>query len=459
MEYVILIVFALLTFLLFVSYKKFNSAQLQNKLLHDELQLLKEDLVRREGLLMHANDEITSLKERMLESGKLRFNVLSNMSHEFRSPMNSIVGFAEILQQELKNTPLEYMTDSILHSSERLLHSLNSLITFVELESKSSITFYQPLNVIESLDSIFNFYREQCLLKGLTFEVEKRTEPLIVSAYQPYLNEIVTNLLENAFTFTKAGGVTISFDTKEDHGIQFGIVAIKDTGIGIPDDKLQLIFEEFRQVSEGLEREYEGNGLGLAIARRMANIMKGKITVESQIGEGSTFFLWVPASDEEDVQNFLEKNPVSSTKEPAIDMKQYLESDELPVILYAEDNVMNKLLVEKILENICIVEHAIDGSIALEMAKTKEYPLVILDINLSHEISGIEVMKKLREIPYYTNIPIVAVSGFIQPMYKTELLSEGFDEFLPKPYRKNEVISCVKRFLTTSNKQEGLTNE
>lgn len=458
MEFLIIGTLGLSAFIFIYAFIKIKTLNAQNLLLKEKLQNTKDELLTRENLLMHSNDEITSLKERMLESGKLRFNILSNISHEFRSPINSVVGFAELLQHELKNTPLGYMTDSILHSSERILHSLNSLITFVELESKSSITFYQPVDFVNSLHSIFTFYQEQFLLKGLTFEVVKPTEVLVVSAYLPYLNEIVTNLLENAFTFTKIGGVKITFEVKEDHGVRFGIISISDTGIGIPDDKRQLIFEEFRQVSEGIEREYEGNGLGLAIARRMANLMKGKITVESEFGKGSTFSLWVPAADEEDVARLLESHN-SELNNELQDSLQILDTDELPTIIYAEDSMMNKILMDKILENICAIEHAIDGTNALRIASEKKFPLVILDINLSREMSGVEVMKRLRELPEYQRTPIIAVSGYIQPLYKMELLNEGFNDFLAKPYKKNEVISCVKRFLTTSNKQEGKTNE
>jgi len=240
--------------------------------------------VRREDALRAAKEEA----ERM---ARLKDAFLANMSHEIRTPLTAIIGFAQILEEELEGEEQELL-QSIGQGGRRLLQTLNSVLDFARLEAGELQVGRTEVVVQDEIQRVTRELREQARAKGLRLQVNAPDAPLVVLADPGALGRVLTNLISNAIKFTAEGCVSI-FATAEGPD---ALIRVKDTGVGISEAFLPHLFDEFAQESSGLNRKHEGSGIGLTITKRLVDLMQGGITVDSEKGNGTTVTVWLPAA-------------------------------------------------------------------------------------------------------------------------------------------------------------------
>ncbi|MCX6150720.1 MAG: PAS domain S-box protein [Ignavibacteriales bacterium] len=400
---------------------------------------VKEDITDKKMM----DIELKQALDRAEESSKLKSSLLANMSHELRTPMNGILGFAQLLAEEITEPFQKQMVQKIQHSSKRLMMTLNTILDLSELESNEFLLTFNEVKIGALLFNILKEYEEKAKQKGLYFEYERPENDISALVDETVLNKIIINLVDNAIKFTVKGGIKIKLEN-EDRG-EDGFIAkvqIIDSGIGIADKDKELIFHEFRQASEGLSRSYEGSGLGLTLARKMARLINGDINVDSQLGVGSTFTLTIPGVLGEVLNPELNAPPEIVFKE-----NKNVSFDILPEVLLVEDNIINKEVVEVFLRGICKVDHAIDGLGAIKMAFQKEYAIVLMDINLGTGMNGVDVFKELKKIKGYEKVPIVAITGYAMSGDKEKFISQGMTNYLAKPFDKELLIKVIFEIL------------
>jgi PAS domain S-box-containing protein len=380
------------------------------------------------------------------ESNRLKTSILANMNHELRTPLMGILGMSQLLAEELtENAEHQKMVERILHSGTRLMNTLNSILDLSEIESDSSLLKFSEYPVAESLEYILVQHSKTASEKNLSFEILNKDSGLYVFVYEKFLNQAISNIVDNAIKYTHHGGITITVENALNNEKLWAKISISDTGIGIAKHHLDLIFQEFRQASEGFSRNYEGSGLGLSIAKKMVEIMYGILTVESVLGKGTTFTIWFPATKiGEEFEQVLQ--PLSKTIEP-IEIPEKIEFSRSIHVLYVEDNLINQEVTKLFLQKIARVDCARDGRTAIEMAKRSPYSLILMDINLSTSLDGIEVTKYIRAVPGYKSTPIIATTGYASRADKEKFLASGLNDILVKPYTKPELISLIHKYL------------
>lgn len=380
--------------------------------------------------------------EKAEESDRIKSSLLLNMSHEFRTPMTGVLGMASILKERVSESNDIIMIDGIIQSGKRLMNTLDSVLEFANLEANRVKLTEELAFVGKSINKVKEDLEILANEKHLDLKYNTVDERLAVRMSERNLQIILNKLIDNAIKYTESGYVIISTDYLKENGEEYVKISVKDSGIGISEQHYDLIFEEFRQVSEGTARIYEGSGLGLPIVKKLVGLANGKITVDSKIGEGSTFSIYLPCVFSE------VKREIEMLEKP---IEMFLMQESLPDLLLVEDNLINKIAVVSFLKNICNVEHAKTGEAAIMKAIEKKYSVILMDINLGSGIDGIECSKSIRKISGYENVPIVAVTGYSMESDKLKILSEGLTHYLVKPFTKNELSNLVVSILSRLN--------
>lgn len=235
-------------------------------------------------------------KNKILEEAReMKTIFLDNMSHELRTPITVILGYAGILYEEIEDPDLKEMAEIILKSSNRLTESLNLLLDQSDVDSEKLKVELNQFNIKNILQENYNVFKPVAEDKNLTLKFNSDISEASCVIDDKMFNKVITNLLNNAIKFTSKGSIEINlFSHNSDK--KYYCVEVKDTGIGIPEEKQKLIFEAFRQVSEGMNRIYQGTGLGLSVSKKFIELMNGELTVKSKIDEGSSFLIKFPAS-------------------------------------------------------------------------------------------------------------------------------------------------------------------
>lgn len=253
--------------------------------------IVKEDITNEKQMF----DELFAAKERAEESDRLKSSFLANMSHEIRTPLNSIIGFSELLSDPFFDPAQQTeFVNIIKKNGKNLLLIISDIMDISQIESGQITLKKEVLSANKLLESIASEQMINCQQKGLEFKISEPTGDLLLTSDFGRIKQILNNLMSNAIKFTEKGSIELGYQRISENLIQF---YVKDTGIGIPLDFQEIIFERFRQVENSNTRKYGGNGLGLAIARQLAELLGGKITLESMPKRGSTFFLTMPVSE------------------------------------------------------------------------------------------------------------------------------------------------------------------
>lgn len=395
-----------------------------------------EDISQRKQMA----EEIIRAKEKAEESDRLKLALLTNMSHELRTPMNGILGFTELITRSGAPNEVKDMAQMVATSGKRLMQSIDSIMLLAQLQSSTNTIRLTPasVNLSEELTFVAKSMEDNAFQKGLDYIINI-PENIISIAEVKLIRMAFSVVIENAIKYTQNGFVKIS--ALSDNNVVK--VVIEDTGIGIPEKYIDKIFEEFRQVSEGYDRNYEGIGIGLSIAKRIVELFKGSITVKSIQNSGSIFTITLPISDTSDIAVPLTAElPEMTTAKPCLAERKDTR------ILVVEDNLINTKLLVHHLSNYCdIIDCASTGEDALDLTKSNVYDAILMDINLGSGIDGLEATQRIRQMEGYQTTPIIAVTGYTMIGDKDRLISGGCSHYIGKPFSRENIISILKEVL------------
>lgn len=372
--------------------------------------------------------ELIEAKNKAEEANKLKSNFLANMSHELRTPLNGILGFAEILKEEITDDEHNEMINIILRSGNRLKNTLNALLDISAIESGTQSINKHSFDLDELLIEVIKLYEENARQKNIEIIYSFQHNKQIISD-DSIIYKVVNNLIDNAVKYTEKGSIEITTLIQSDSYEENLIINIKDTGIGIEADTFDLIFEDFRQVSEGKSRNYDGNGLGLSIARRLLKLLNGSISLKSEPGKGSIFTIQIP---------------ITIISEKAInEINENIKS----LLLLVEDDETNALLALSFLKKKYIIDIVYNGEDAIKKVSEKQYDGILMDINLGSGISGIEAVNQIKQKKNYKNIPVAAVTAHAMKGQQEEFLCKGCTHYLAKPYTKDDMLNLINNML------------
>lgn len=390
-----------------------------------------------EHLLKKGNkalEELSKAKKQVEETAKIKEQFMANMSHEIRTPMNGIIGLTEVLlKTELDPEQREYLK-AIKSSGDTLLVVINDILDLSKMEA-GKMTFEEiPFRLEHLINSLIDLFSPKIKEKNL--EMHCWIDPGIPTYLigDPVrLNQVLMNLVSNAVKFTQNGYVELSAKLKsanEEH-VQLEI-SVKDTGRGIPQDKMSSLFLDFTQVSADITRHYGGTGLGLAITKRLVELQGGRIKVKSKASVGSTFTFML---------RFKKCNSEVSIEEEDI-IEEYSSSElEHLRVLVVEDNPVNQLLAEKLLSDWkCIVEMAGNGKEAVEKLQEMQFDAIMMDIKMP-EMDGYEATDYIRKNlpPPVCLIPIIAVTAHAATWESEKCIAAGMNDYISKPFNSREL--------------------
>ncbi len=376
------------------------------------------------------------------DANYLKNAFLSNMSHEIRTPLNGIIGFASLLETELsllENEELYDYANGISQSGERLLHLLNNIIDISRIEANDMEISLKPCDISEIVKNAAELYVFKANEKGIKFNLQIVDIPFVI-ADSSSLAKIISDVIENAIKYTETGFVNISIGLNENEAY----VRIKDTGIGIESAYLPNIFDAFRQESLGYSRAYQGAGLGLPLAKRLIELMRGHIAIDSIKGIGTTVTIFIPAS--------IQKMPLKESIPVNISTPSEIIKRDVEVFI-VEDDRMNRLVLKKMLENKFKLTLSVDGEETLKIisetySEGKLFDIMLFDINLPVPWDGILLMKEIKSRwKEYNNIPFIAQTAYAMSGDKERLLEAGFDDYIPKPINQGHLISMINNQL------------
>lgn len=397
---------------------------------------LKEDITERKKLIT----DLIEAKEKAEEMNRIKAYFFANMSHELRTPFVGIVGFSELLSESLTNPDEKEMAEQILKSSKRLTDTLNKILNVTRLEFDKIDLRIREVNIIELAEQIRTLFSKSAENKNLEIKTKYANDTIIVTTDGRLIEEILSNLVNNAVKYTNKGYIEISAELKPELDRDNLILKVQDTGVGIPKSKQEMIWQEFRQVSEGMNRSFEGTGLGLTITKKYLEILNGTVLLESELGKGSTFTIIIPIQKTK-TQQIEKKVPIlMNTK-----INETVPQSRKPKILYVEDDAIALSYVEKVLRTFYEIDTAFNANIALELVNKNKYEAMLLDINLGKGIDGVELMQLIRKNSDYEKLPIVAVTAYAAESDRLEFLSKGFTHYLSKPFTSVDLRGVLSK--------------
>ncbi len=384
-------------------------------------------------------DEVRQGQKRAEDASRAKTDFLATMSHEIRTPMNAIMGLTSILSMSspLTEKQKEYVT-TLRKSSDTLLQLINDLLDITQIESRSIELERTPFSLAELLDDVVQMMLPKAQEKALKFNAD--TEAVAGQTYigdPARLRQVMINLCSNALKFTDQGSISLRIYKKHaaKPGSEMIAIEVSDTGIGIPADKQQAIFDKFVQADTSINRRFGGTGLGLTITRKLVELMGGQITVESEPKQGSVFTVTLPLDIEQQARKTESPETILDTRTPHAGR-----------ILLVEDNDANILVATTFLEMLGYpYDTAHDGKEAVDRIFATEYALVLMDIQMPG-MSGFDATRVVRDQETRENmrrLPIIGLTAHALEGYRELCISKGMDGYLPKPFNLQDLKSIL----------------
>jgi two-component system sensor histidine kinase RpfC len=379
------------------------------------------------------------------DEAKSRF--LANMSHEIRTPLHGIIGIVDVLLDS-PLSPAQRRHALLVHRSAAwLLEILDSVLDFSRLRTGAAAPAAEDFDLPAALEEVVDFHREAAGTRGPAIELRVGAGvPRAVRGDRVRILQVLHNLLRNAVKFTPAGRIVVAVERAgTGPGNPTLRFSVADTGIGIPAEARQRVFEPFSQADESTSRSHGGTGLGLAISRELLRALDGEIELESEPGRGTTvrFTVSLAPADEAAL-------PAPAPAEEGAGGGGAPAWSRRPRILVAEDNAVNRELAGIVLAQLgCDAVFAADGREALEAATTQEFDLVLMDCQMPG-MDGYEAARAIRQVRPAERLPIVAVTAYTAREHRDRCQDAGMDDFLGKPFRRGDVLAVLTRWLQPS---------
>ncbi|PKP17359.1 MAG: hypothetical protein CVU05_15660 [Bacteroidetes bacterium HGW-Bacteroidetes-21] len=387
--------------------------------------------------LRKVNSELNQALKKAEESERLKSAFLANMSHEIRTPMSGILGFTDLLKSpNLTGEEQQAYIRIIKNSGNRMLNIINDIINISKIESGINEVNITSTNINEQMEALCAFFMPETERKGLKLIVKKTLfeKEAVIKTDKDKIFAILTNLVKNAIKFTEEGIIEIGYE-KKDTCLEF---LVKDTGVGIPLEQREMIFERFRQGSESLSRNYEGAGLGLSISKAYVEMLGGKIWVESELEKGSGFYFKIPYLIDNDV--------VAKDKDIQNEMNIQPQIKCLKVLIAEDDETTEALIKIHISEYCKTVLIANTGVEAVKLCKNNpDIDLILMDIKMP-EMSGYEATRQIRQ--FNKEVIIFAQTAYALKGDREKALDAGCNDYLAKPFNLDLFSELMRKYFS-----------
>ncbi|MBY0122060.1 response regulator [Bacillus sp. S/N-304-OC-R1] len=452
----------------------------------EELRMINEQLEERTKDAELKSEELRTAKEaleekarELMQSSKYKTEFLANMSHELRTPLNSILLLSEMLIDDgnhgLTDEQVEFT--KVIHSSgQDLLDLINDILDLSKVEVGKLEIHFEEVNMSDFAERLERNFIQLAKKKNLEFSVTLSEDaPAAIFTDEQRLQQMIKNLLSNAFKFTEEGSVDVIFEKAHSHEINnlpqancsdtWLKVVVSDTGIGIPTEKQEEIFEAFQQVDGATMRKYGGTGLGLSITKEFAQLLGGVCKVESEEGKGSSFTLFIPSLPEGLQETFQQTIHAEAASAKDLDMITERSTETLPMNALDDlpsDTVLqgkSVLVVDDDHRNIYVIKNALEkegmhvltaenGMECLEtIGQEEKIDIVLMDIMMP-VMDGYETMRRIRDLEQYQEIPIIALTAKAMNYDRRKCIEAGASDYISKPLKLDQLLSVMRVWLS-----------
>lgn len=384
--------------------------------------------------------DLLAANEMVERSLNVKDQFISNMSHEIRTPLNAVIGFTDLLADTALNSEQAEYVEIVKTASANLLALINNILDLSKIESSNLLLECLPIDINRIINDVVKIIEPKTKAKGIKVRLEfDHKIPLIIMGDQLRITQVMFNLLGNAVKFTDKGNINISCKLVKGPDKQKDYIAfsIKDTGIGVPKDQQAAIFERFTQANIDTQRLYGGTGLGLNITRRIIDLFGGKLTMESELGKGTTFYFILP------FKKYIETKEISVNSSFDAHLSSTNNNHSIHILL-AEDNMINAMLATHVLtKNGFTLVHVINGELALAAIQQQHFDLILMDIQMP-VMNGIEAAKAIRQLAgEVAGIPIIAMTAYSLTGEMQQCYTAGMNGYVIKPFKPFELVNSI----------------
>ena len=412
---------------------------------------------------------LAEANEKLKELDVAKTNFFANISHELRTPLTLIISPLNEIRKGSYGKSIDKNNNifvTMQKNASRLLRLINNILDFTKIEENKMKIYKEKINISNALKIYISQIESACKNKNLFIKFKDNTKGVITLIDQSLFETIIFNILSNALKFTDKGGIKINL---EKSGNDYFIITISDTGIGIPDDKKDLIFERFHQIDEKSNRKYEGSGIGLALSKEIIELFNGKISVKSKLGNGSTFKILLPIEknaliNNEKIAKIKDINPAileefKIVKEKVTkEIKSSIKKEK--TVLLVEDNIDLQKYISSMLENNYNIIIAKNGKRALEKIKSHQKPSLIISDIMMPEMDGREFYRNIQNMESYKDIPFIFLTARVGDDEKISGLKSGAVDYICKPFNIDELVAKVENFISKNkNIKDSYKNE